>query len=234
MPDRCGAAARAARLRRRASPAAPGAPRGPRPRARRAGPPLAKSMRSSDTHPGSVAQAGVRAGAENQLPNDRPRHRPRPREHRLRRGPQRRGRLLALDGGVIETAAGLAQERAWPRSTTPSRRCWRSTTRTRSRSSSSTSARTSAPPSPSDRPAARPCSPPGSARCDCFSYTPQQVKGAVCGNGARPRSRSRAWSARCSRSAGARAPTTPPTRSRWPSATPTARRSRSRWRAGAR
>ena len=37
--------------------------------------------------------------------------------------------------------------------------------------------------SPSARRAASCCSPPASAACPARSYTPQQVKGAVCGNG---------------------------------------------------
>ena len=64
----------------------------------------------------------------------------------------------------------------------------------------------------------------GMAGIPCFSYTPQAVKQAVCGTGGRPRSRCSAWSARCCRCRSRRGPTTPRTRSRWRSATRTARR----------
>ena len=77
---------------------------------------------------------------------------------------QRGGRLLALDGGVIETPAGRPLERRLaddPRARRAT--CSRSTSPTPSRSRTSTSAPTRAPRSRSARRAASSCSPPASA-----------------------------------------------------------------------
>ena len=65
----------------------------------------------------------------------------------------------------------------------------------------------------------------------CASYTPQQVKTAVCGSGRAGQGPGPADGPDAARAARAAAsPTTPPTRSRSRSATPTARRWRPRWR----
>ena len=66
---------------------------------------------------------------------------------------------------------------------------------------------------------------------DCFAYTPQAIKMAVCGSGAAGKGRCRRWSAPCSACPSCRRPTTPPTRSRWRSATAvrTGRREAARW-----
>ena len=64
-------------------------------------------------------RAGVRRAAQNHCHRDRPRHRPGSRQHRLRRRRRRDGRLVALDGGVVETAPGSPPSAAWPRSTAP-------------------------------------------------------------------------------------------------------------------
>ena len=92
-------------------------------------------------------------------------------------------RLVALDGGVIETPPGRTRARGSPRSTRAWARCSTSTARTRSRSRTSTSAAN-----------ARSAFAVGQARgvvilaagqrgLPCCSYTPQQIKGAVCGSG---------------------------------------------------
>jgi Holliday junction DNA helicase RuvA len=62
----------------------------------------------------------------------------------------------------------------------------------------------------------------GMAGVPCFSYTPQQVKLAVCGAGPPPRTRCSAWSARCCACPSTPSPTTRRTPLPWPSATPTA------------
>ena len=71
----------------------------------------------------------------------------------------------------------------------------------------------------------RPAAPPAAAASPCTDYTPQQVKGAVCGSG---RADKDAGDADGPGAAGAarsrRRPTTPPTRSPSRSATPTTRR----------
>ena len=137
-----------------------------------------------------------------------------------------RGRLVALDGGVIETRAGtdaglrLAHIHARVR-----RADGRATSPTRSPSRISTSAPTRARRSPSARPAASSSSPPASARSAARSYTPQQVKTAVMRlrpgrEGPGPADGPDALVADRS----CRSPTTRPTRSRSRSATPTARR----------
>ena len=65
----------------------------------------------------------------------------------------------------------------------------------------------------------------GMAGVPCFSYTPQAVKQAVCGSGARREGPGAADGGRAALAArAARSPTTRPTRWRWPSATRTARR----------
>ncbi len=64
----------------------------------------------------------------------------------------------------------------------------------------------------------------GMAGLPCFSYTPQQIKQAVCGSGGADKVQVQRWSARCSRCPICPSPTTPPTLSPWPSATRTASR----------
>ena len=160
--------------------------RAARPRARRAGPrPRSRSARRSSaqrTH--AYAQAGVRRRAQN---------------HRsmivlgidpglantgygvvARRG----GRLVALDGGVIETRAGLPAER---RLADDPRRGRRAARRARARRGGARGAvlrpeRAHAR-SPSARRAASVMLAAGQRGLPCTGYTPQQVKGAVCGNG---------------------------------------------------
>ena len=123
-----------------------------RPPARRAGPPP-RSRCPRAIAPASLRQAGVRQ-PRRITGHDRARHRPRPRQHRLRRrGAPRRPAAGARRGRHRDAPRGSPRSAGWPRSTPPSRRCWRSTARRRWRSSSSTSARTCARPSPSGRPA---------------------------------------------------------------------------------
>ncbi len=62
----------------------------------------------------------------------------------------------------------------------------------------------------------------GASGCAC--YTPQQVKSAVCGSGRADKDQVTRWCRRCSASASRPAPTTPRMPSRWPSATRTGRR----------
>ena len=141
-----------------------------------------------------------------------------------------RGRLVALDGGVIETRRGPGRGRAPRRtSTRASASCWTPTSPTRSRSRTSTSAPTRA------RAFAV-----GQARGVVILAAgqrddPLRVLHAPAGQGrglrlrpSRPRSRCSAWSRRCSRCPSCPSPTTRPTRSRSRSATPTARRCRPR------
>ena len=70
----------------------------------------------------------------------------------------------------------------------------------------------------------------GQREIRCASYTPQQVKSAVCGSGRAARTRSSGWSRHCSRCPSCPGPTTRPTRWRSRSATPTAPRWRPRCR----
>ena len=58
----------------------------------------------------------------------------------------------------------------------------------------------------------------------CSGYTPSRSRARCAATAARPRIRSRAWCRRCCGSSTSRDRTTPPTRSPWRSATPTARR----------
>ena len=93
-------------------------------------------------------------------------------------------RLQALEEGVIETRAGVALERRLAQIHAARRRAARRAPRpTRWRSRSCTSAPTSGRRSRSGRRAASCCWPPASAASPSRSYTPQQVKSAVCGNG---------------------------------------------------
>ena len=87
-----------------------------------------------------------------------------------------------------------------------------------------TSAPTRARRSRSARRAASCCSPPASAACPCASYTPQQVKGAVCGSGRAAKDQVQRMVQTLLALPSCRGPTTRPTRSRSRSATPTARR----------
>ena len=114
---------------------------------------------------------------------------------------RRCGRLAALDGGVIETPRAASRPSgAWPaihaRVARPARRA---RARRRRRSRPSTSARTSRTRvrrRPGARRRAR--SRPAQRGIPCADYTPQQVKGAVCGSGPRRQGRrSSAWSRRC-------------------------------------
>ena len=61
----------------------------------------------------------------------------------------------------------------------------------------------------------------GQRAVPCVDYTPQQVKSAVCGSGRAAKDQVRTWSSACSRCPRRRGPTTPPTRSPWRSATST-------------
>ena len=123
--------------------------------------------------------------AQNHMRHDRARHRPRPGKHRLRRRARAAaGGCVALDGGVIETRAGLAAGAAAGRDPrAPSRRCSRSTSPTRWRSRSCTSARTCARAFAVGQARGVVMLAAGQRGVPCASYTPQQVKGAVCGNG---------------------------------------------------
>ncbi len=101
---------------------------------------------------------------------------------------ERRGsRLLALDGGVIETAAGLAQERRLaeihaavdglleehqPQAVALEQLYFGQNVRTAFAVGQARGAAMLAA---------------GQRGLECFSYTPQQVKGAVCGNGRAPK-----------------------------------------------
>ncbi len=101
---------------------------------------------------------------------------------------ERRGsRLLALDGGVIETAAGLAQERRLaeihaavdglleehqPQAMALEQLYFGQNVRTAFAVGQARGAAMLAA---------------GQRGLECFSYTPQQVKGAVCGNGRAPK-----------------------------------------------
>ena len=145
----------------------------------------------------------------------------------------RGGRLVALDGGVIETARRAAGGAAAGRHPRGDRwRCCASTTPTRWRSSSCTSARTCKTAFAVGQARGVAMLARGTAReCHAASYTPQQVKGAVCGNGPRREGAGRADGAGAAGPPGAAPrPTTPPTRWRSRSATPTARRCRERLR----
>ena len=101
---------------------------------------------------------------------------------------ERRGtRLLALDGGVIETAAGLAQERRLadihaavdglleehqPQAMALEQLYFGQNVRTAFAVGQARGVAMLAA---------------GQRGLECFSYTPQQVKGAVCGNGRAPK-----------------------------------------------
>jgi len=101
---------------------------------------------------------------------------------------ERRGsRLLALDGGVIETAAGLAQERRLaeihaavdalleahgPQAMALEQLYFGQNVKTAFAVGQARGAAMLAA---------------GQRGLECFSYTPQQVKGAVCGNGRAPK-----------------------------------------------
>ena len=175
----------------------------------------------------SRAAGGVRLAAQNpRREDDRPRHRSGHRQHGLRR----RGAPGRADGGARrrrrpDLAGAPTRPRGSPRSTRGSASCSTSTGPRRSRWRSSTSAPTCARRSRSARRAASCCWRPASAAIPCWSYTPQQIKGAVCGSGRAAKDQVAADgpdAARRSRSC--RGPTTPPTRSRSRSATPTPRR----------
>ena len=60
----------------------------------------------------------------------------------------------------------------------------------------------------------------GQADIPCFSYTPQQIKSSVCGQGSADKQRSRPWFSSSCRSASHPLPTTLPTRSPRQSAIP--------------
>ena len=163
--------------------------------------------------------------------DDRPRHRSRHRATRATASSRgARARLVALDGGVIETARRRGAGGGSPRSTRGSRELLDEH-------------------GPTPWPLedlyfganARSAFAVGQARgvvmlaagqrgMPCAAYTPQQVKGAVCGSGRADKApgaaHGRSAAARCP---SRRSPTTPPTRSPSPSATPTARRSPRRW-----
>ncbi|HTQ68599.1 MAG TPA: crossover junction endodeoxyribonuclease RuvC [Solirubrobacteraceae bacterium] len=100
---------------------------------------------------------------------------------------RRRGRLLARDGGVIETAAELAQELRLaeihacvealleehePQAVALEQLYFGQNVRTAFAVGQARGAVMLAA---------------GQRRVECFSYTPQQVKGAVCGNGRAPK-----------------------------------------------
>ena len=166
-------------LRRAARAAAARAPRARRPRARRAG------RRTRRPRRGVSRSGGVRPRAQNAVIRwSSSASIPAPPTPATAWSRARGGRLAALDGGVIETA-----RRRWRRAPAghdlrpACRSCSTSTSPTRSRSRSSTSA-----------PNARSAFAVGQARgvvmlaagqrgIACSGYTPQQVKGAVCGTG---------------------------------------------------
>ena len=194
----------------------------PRPAARHRYRPRARRGMSPRGAPWTQRHPGPRAES---WPDDGPRHRPRPRQHRLRRGrPARRAARRARrrrhrdrGGRGRERRLAVLHERV----------------------------RDAARRAPPDAVAledlyfgrnARSAFAVGQARgvvllaagqrgIPCTDYTPQQVKGAVCGSGPRGQGRrSGAWCRRCCRCPSRRSPTTPPTRSPSPSATPTTRR----------
>ena len=101
---------------------------------------------------------------------------------------RRGGRLVALDGGVVQTAADASvEQRLGELHEALSELLLASTRPPQWRSRRSTSAPTCGPRSRSARRAGSRCCAPASASVECFSYTPQQVKGAVCGNGRAPK-----------------------------------------------
>ena len=170
--------------------------------------------------------AGVRVPAQNAGADDRPRHRPRPRQHRLRRGaPPRRAAGRARRRRDRHVAAHRA--RAAPGGRPRARRagCWPSTGPTRSRSRTCTSARNAPSAFAVGQARGVVMLAAGQPACPASTTRPSRSRARCAGTAARPRSRSAAWSRRCWRCPRRRAPTTPPTRSPWPSATPTARRS---------
>ena len=123
-------------------------------------------------------------------------------------------------------APGVAPERRLAELFTAHRRAARSArARRASRSRTSTSARTCARRSPSARRAASSLLRRRPARHPCFDYTPQQVKGAVCGSGRADKEQvQRMVAGAARRCPSRRRPTTPPTRSPSRSATSTTRR----------
>ena len=190
MPARrCGAGAPASRLRRRAPQQHQALARGRRPRARRAAPPpRSRSPRQPSRAASTSGTRGRRPGSRAESPAMI---------------------VLGVDPGLASTGYGVVERRGGPaagarrgrdrdrRRARQERRlasihaavegCSRSTSRRRWRSSSCISGRTCAPPSPSGRPAGSVMLAAGQRGLDCFGYTPQQVKGAVCGNGRAPK-----------------------------------------------
>ena len=95
-----------------------------------------------------------------------------------------RGRLVALDGGVIETPRGAGPGRAAGADPRARGRADGRLPARRGRGRGPLLRRQRAlARSPSARRAASSSSPPASARSAARSYTPQQVKAAVCGSG---------------------------------------------------
>jgi len=119
-------------------------------------------------------------------------------EYRLRVVGRRDGRLVALDGGVVETPAGLAPERRL------------------AEIHGAVAALIGGAPARLDGPRGalfRPQRPQrfavgqrggvvmlaaGQRGVPCAGYTPQQVKGAVCGSGRAAKDQVHGWSRRCS------------------------------------
>ena len=193
---------------------------------RRAGSPreLRRGRRSARARSGGALE-GIRPAPQNHPDGGRPRHRSRHRQYRLRRGPHARqharGARRRRDRHRPRRAARAAPGPDPRRRLRPDRRA---PPGRRGRSRSSTSAqnartRLRGRPGPRRRAAGR-----RAGRPPCFSYTPQQIKQAVCGSG-------RAAKDQVQRMVGALleparrhpSPTTRPTPWRWPSATPTRR-----------
>ncbi len=96
---------------------------------------------------------------------------------------RRDGRLLALDGGVIETGPGIARRSGWPRSTPPSTRCWASTSLRRWRLEELYFGQNVRTAFAVGQARGAVMLAAGQHGIPCAGYTPQQVKGAVCGSG---------------------------------------------------
>ena len=133
---------------------------------------------------------GRRPGSRGESqPDDRARHRPRSCEHRLRRGGAPPGPSAGARRGR-DRDAGRARRRSagWPRSTPAWRPCSRSTSPDAVALEQLYFGQNVRTAFAVGQAAGRgDAGRRDSAACECFSYTPQQVKGAVCGNGRAPK-----------------------------------------------
>ena len=184
-----------------------------RPRARRAGPrrrsrsaPRSRDAAYGTRHRGQRHGGGrrPRPRAESQT-DDRPRHRPRPGQHRLRRGRSAAaGACVALDGGVIETRAGLALERrlADIHAAVDALLAEHEPRGDGARGAVLRPERAHAP-SRSGRRAAWRCWRPASAACRARATPRSRSRARSAATGAPTRSRSRGWCRRCSACRGA-------------------------------